>query len=180
MLALLRGRARVIVVNRSWELAPWADVLYAADDAFWCTYDGVKDFHGMRVAPRGRAANKYGLTPVELMPNNDPSVNGLSATRGVLARGGHSGHQAINLAVQFGARYLMLLGLDFCVGNWHGPHVAGLRNTRQDTLDKWCARVDALRPHLDAIGVVTINCSPSSRLTAYPKSTVQEALDQWR
>lgn len=166
----------MIGINRSWELAPWADLLYAADDAFWVTYDGVPDFRGLRVSPGPRAVRRFGLCPVDLLPVNHPDVNGLSRARGVLARGGHSGHQVIDLAVQLGACRLLLLGLDFSEGNWHGPHVAGLRHSRQDTLDKWRRRVDDLAPLLRDRGVDVINCSAISRLTAYRRATVEEAL----
>ena len=170
------GQARVIVINRSWELAPWADILYVADEAFWRTYDGVPKFGGLRVTPAGRAALTYGLHRVDLLPMNHPDVNRLSPVSRTLARGGHSGHQAIDLAVQLGARRLLLLGLDFIVGNWHGSHVAGLRNSQQHTLDKWRQRVDDLAPLLSQRGVDVVNCSQMSRLTAYRRATVREAL----
>ena len=36
----VRGKARVIVVNNGYLLAPWADVLYAADARWWMLAQG--------------------------------------------------------------------------------------------------------------------------------------------
>ena len=43
-----RERAAVIVVNDNYKLAPWADVLYAADPEWWDLHQGAPSFQGDR------------------------------------------------------------------------------------------------------------------------------------
>ena len=52
-----QGKARVIVVNNAYKLAPWADALYAADDKWWTWEKGAPTFAGMKytIAPTRRA-----------------------------------------------------------------------------------------------------------------------------
>ena len=178
-IGLLRDKAKVVVVNRSWELAPWADVLYAADQRFWDVFLGVPDFHGMKVTAEASAARQFGLHLVSLLPLTSFDVNDLWLEPGILARGGHSGHQAINFAVQFGARKIMLIGFDCCGEHWHGRHPLPLRNPKEETLKKWRMFLDKLKPSLSAIGVDVVNCSQISKLTAYPKMSIAEALEKF-
>lgn len=175
----LRGHAKVIAVNRSHELAPWADVLYAADRAFWDVFAGVRQFKGLKVTPNHDAAVHFRLREIELVELNAPLEDSLSLKPGTLARGGHSGHQAINLAVQFGSLRIMLLGFDFFGEHWHGRHEFPLRNPKQTKLDEWRRTMDTLAPTLAALGIEVVNCSQISKLTAYPKMTAMEALARW-
>src|SRR3954471_17375074 len=41
-----RGRLPVLVVNDAYQLAPWADALYAADDHWWHAHRGAPSFQG--------------------------------------------------------------------------------------------------------------------------------------
>lgn len=175
----LRGQTRVIAVNRSHELAPWADALYAADRRFWDVFAGVREFAGLKVTPDLDAARHFHLHLVGLLDLGSPLENSLSEVPGVLARGGHSGHQALNLSVQFGAKRIVLMGLDFIGEHWHGRHPSPLRNSKEATMVKWSERLDALAPMLKSLGVEVINCSQISRLTNYPRMSVREVLAKW-
>lgn len=175
----LRGRAKVVVINRSHELAPWAGVLYAADRQFWDAFNGVPAFGGLRVTQDKDAANHFRLKLVSLVEQSSIAANGVSLDPAKLARGGHSGHQALNLAIQFSAKRILLVGFDFEGEHWHGSHVAPLRNARQTSMDRWRQRFDALAPMLDKLEIDVVNCSQHSRLMAYRKLSVEEALQRW-
>ncbi len=97
----------------------------------------------------------------------------------VIGDGGNSGFQAINLAAQFGAKRIALIGYDMRLDlgiHWHGRHPQGLNNPSEHNIARWRRSVDAAAPVLDALGIEVINCSPVSALTAYPKMTLSEAL----
>lgn len=175
----LRDRVRLLVINNSFTLAPWADVLYAADRRWWDVVGCGADFPGLRVTPDRDVAKHLGINLVGLVDNSSNAVDGLSDAAGTLARGGHSGHQAINLALQFGATRIALLGYDFEGEHWHGRHESPLRNPKPDTMQKWAARIDALAPSLVERGVQVVNCSPAGRLKAYPRMTVADMLECW-
>lgn len=98
---------------------------------------------------------------------------------GELGWGGNSGFQAVNLAVQFGASRLILVGFDLnVVGglHWHGRHREGLNNPRPSHLRAWAERLDAQADRFAELGVEVLNASPTSALGAYPKVTFAEAL----
>lgn len=98
---------------------------------------------------------------------------------GVIGDGGNSGFQAINLAVQFGASKIILVGFDMRIDagiHWHGRHGRGLNNPTELNVTKWRRVLDAVAPQIASLGVRVINCSPVSALAAYPKMTFLEAL----
>jgi hypothetical protein len=98
---------------------------------------------------------------------------------GVVGDGGNSGFQALNLAVQFGAQKIILVGFDMRLDrgtHWHGRHPPGLNNPNEHNMVKWRKVLDGSAAHLQALGVTVINASPLSALTAYPKMTFAEAL----
>jgi hypothetical protein len=175
---LLRGRVRTIVVNTSYQLAPWADVLYACDLKWWDWHKGAPEFSGLKVAHETKAAERYGLNRVDLVQGEEAKSR-LSMIPGALGRGGNSGYHAFNLALQFGARRIGLLGLDFCGRRWHGLHPNG-REQAEDTLARWRATFDAAADQAKAIGADVVNLSGVSALTAYPKMTIDQAFDRWK
>lgn len=167
-----RGRARLIVVNESWRLAPWADILYACDAKWWqhCWPDG---FAGMKVAyelPIGR----YGITSVDVRRD----CHRIEMAPGILGDGGSSGFQALNLAVQLGARRVILVGYDmradFAV-HWHGRY-ENLTNPGLRQFSIWKSAMDGVARELEVLGVEVLNASPISALMAYRKVGFEEAL----
>lgn len=192
MVSSLRGRCCVAVVNNNYQLAPWADLLYAADLRWWDVHKGVKEFGGLKVmptvhnlaSPDGRAAanaaSKYGLNLVTVLGETDTDVDRIVVdVPGVIARGGNSAFQAVNLVTQFGCRRQIWVGFDFTGDHWHGEHPPPLKNPRQRTLDKWCRRFDDQAKTLRRLGVEVVNLSPASMLTAYPKLTFEQAMARW-
>lgn len=98
---------------------------------------------------------------------------------GVIGWGGNSGFHAVNLAAQFGAAAILLVGFDMRLDHgihWHGKHGNGLNNPMTKNVERWRRAVDGCKPVLDALGIKSFNCSPISALTAYPKMSFDEAL----
>lgn len=175
-----RGKAKVVAINNSYQIAPWADVLYAADKEWWREYQ--PEFAGLRYAVR------------EVLPNNAPwpkdvtllrhgSDTGLEADPSRLSLGGmsgaHSGYQAINLAVHLGASRILLLGYDLQRGeagqtHWHGNHRGDLKS-----VSPWVEFLKAyptLVKPLAKRGIELVNCSRRSALTCFPQMSIDRAL----
>lgn len=163
-----RGRARVIAINTSFRLCGWADALYACDGRWWEETPGAQAFKGLKITQDERAAERFGLLKVSV----DTARHTISDEPGVLGAGGNSGFQALNLAVQFGCRRVLLVGYDMRVDrglHWHGAHGSGLNNPQERAVNEWRERLDAIAPDLAARGVEVLNCSTISTLTAYRK-----------
>lgn len=98
---------------------------------------------------------------------------------GLVGWGGNGGFHAVNLAAQFGARRIVLVGFDMTLANgvhWHGRHPAGLNNPSARNLAKWAATLDAAAPSLAERGIEVVNTAADSALEAYPKMPFEDAL----
>lgn len=172
-LELVRGRAKTIVINTSWRLAPWADVLYACDCKWWKANKEALSFSGLKLT-QSQNCDYPDLHWVHV------DVGGqISTTPMRIGGGGNSGFQACNLALQFGARPLILVGFDMRVDlglHWHGPHGAGLNNPNEDRVKKWRRFLDDAAPEFDRLGVKVMNTSLNSALRNYPKLSLDDAL----
>ena len=169
----VRGRARVIAINDAYRLAPWADVLYACDVKWWdWHYDKINGFKGAMITQDTKAAEKYN----DLFYVRGEAKDGLSLDPGVIHTGRSSGYQAVNLAVLFGAKKIILIGYDHGFpGNkahWFGDHPDKVRSW----YERWIPCWETLPDQLKKIGVQIINCTPDSALTVFEYKPLNEAI----
>lgn len=171
------ARARVIAVNNSLQLWPRAEALYAADRQWWDAHRGEPEFSGLKITQDLTAAHRHQLHQVTCLAKRHEI---LTDTPGTIGGGGNGGFQALNLAVQFGARRILLIGFDMHLAggvHWHPDHPAPLNNpTDPRTFAGWRQRLEAIAPRLQDLGVEVINCTPGSALTAYPNLPLEQAL----
>jgi hypothetical protein len=170
------GKVHVIAINNAYQVAPWADVLYASDGQWWrWHYEESCGFGGLRVTRSRRAKLDH---PDLIWIEGEPHGNGLSKRQDSIANGELSGFQAINLAVNYGAKKILLLGFDMrTVGNqahWHGDHPNGQRTF-------WPNRIPQFRnlvPDLQERGAEVVNCTPGSALDAFSFGDIEHELCQ--
>lgn len=176
----LRGRCRVLVVNNAYQLAPWADALYAADERWWGTYRSAIDFAGLKMTCHVvNSSIPKSVRRVQLCnecEEKEPRYSEIIVGEDVIGRGGNSAFQALNLAVVFGAKTVFLLGFDFCGSHWHEPHPEPLKRTRDSTRLKWRDMLDAQSKRLQEMGITVLNCSSVSLLQNYRKVLLQDVL----
>jgi hypothetical protein len=100
---------------------------------------------------------------------------------GEIGWGGNGGFHSCNLVCQFGPpRRIILVGFDMRTDkgiHWHGRHGNGLSNPIETTAAKWARILDDVAPEFEALGVEVVNTSPISALRAYPKMSLEEALN---
>lgn len=193
-------RLRVIAINDSYLLAPWADVHYAADAKWhrWHTQGIDKPLLGLRAEDiRTRWAAFMGqkctietsVTDAQGKPlrvcDIPDSVHamrcvhgfGLSVNPEFLVTGKHGGFQALNLATLAGASRVLLLGVDAKMINglrhWHGEHpTSNGEKVYAEMKDSFAKAADDLKK----AGVEVINCSLTSAIDAFPRVALEEAL----
>lgn len=176
-LELARGVARCMAINTSWKLAPWADVLFACDDAWWQQAGGCPEFPGLKLTVDRRAAERY--PDVHLVNCRKPDDRFVLEPLNTVGWGGNSGFHCLNLAVQFGCRKVLLVGFDMTVRqglHWHGAHPGNLSNPTETNVGRWRRAVDNAWQVIAATGTKVVNCSPVSALQNYPKMEFAEAL----
>lgn len=93
-------------------------------------------------------------------------------------RPSNSGYQAINLALRFGARLILLLGFDMKCANDRKSHFFGQhkRYERAHPYGAWRCNFKGLALRMAEAGVVVFNCTPGSALTCFPRMELADAL----
>lgn len=173
-----RDRASFIAVNNSWRLAPWSDVLFAADYVWWQLNNGCPEFAGIKVTIDRRASENRDWGIKRVLGNRADTRMEFDDLGHINGR--NSGMNAINLAIQFGAKKIMLAGFDMCVDHglhWDGAHPEGLKNPTPDMVSSWRRILDGAAESISRRGIRIINCSPISALKRYPKMHFAEALE---
>lgn len=167
-----RGKGRVYAVKECRHMAPWADVMYAADADWWQRYKGCPDFKGERWTCDADAAKKYGLNHIPYKPasvwSTDPAY---------IATGGNSGFQTANLAaLNPECTGIILLGFDygFKPGTdkhwWERLHP---RESRPSNYKEWVDKFVAAAPH---IPVPVLNASRLTAIPCFPRVELMEVL----
>jgi hypothetical protein len=160
--------ARTIAVNSTFRLAPWADMLYGADELWWKTTPGALEFAGLRVSC------SPGIPGTRLLCNLG-SV-GYSDDASSLFSYGNSGGQAVQIAAKAGATRILLCGFDMHGGHWHGDHQPPLRNNEDGLYARWITQMATLAAALSSRGVTVWNCTPTSALRCWPFVSLEDAL----
>lgn len=186
----VKGRCKVIAVNNQGidtvvddvlhpALAPWADILYAADRRWWIeNQKNARTFAGIKVTiePVG-GSERLHFDDVFILKNAGKDV--LFDPRPThLGGGGNSGFHAVHLAAHLGATKILLCGFDMKAGptgqHWFGEHpwCRDLKMCFDIFIDRFERSANAFRKQ----GVQIINCTPDSALKCFPFMTIEEAL----
>lgn len=169
----VRGRGKVIAIGNTGELAPFADVLYSADAAWWRHYgERHAGFTGRRVA-LAQAKLPAGVEGL-------PYRNGPGLGVDMIHTGQNSGYQAINLAFLEGARTIVLVGYDMQhTGgrhHWHADHPRPLGNFNPGMPTLCQPKFLPLANDLKRRGVRVVNCSRETALTCFERMPLAEFL----
>lgn len=179
---LLKDRVPVLAIKKNVEIAPFAECVYGCDAGWWNSVQGLKSFTGLKMAYDPKAVDQFGLTRVQI-PNHAKSDSLLFDQVGSVGGGGCSGFQALNLAVQFGARRILLLGFD-CQDrsgvHWYGRNNWNRSsNPSQSNFQRWARAFGNASAQLTERGVEVVNASPLSDLKCFPKRGVADTLQAW-
>ncbi len=170
-----RAGARILTINNAFSLCPDADVVYAPDRRWWDWNPEALQASGLKFAFQIEAEGLPGVTVLQRTGRL-----GLETCPCGLRSGGHSGYAAINLAVHLGARRVLLLGYDHAPGADGAHHFAGGDHPDGSHLpdyevfrDSYLALLEPLR----ARRIDVCNVSRVSTVTAFPRVTLEEALE---
>jgi hypothetical protein len=185
----LRGRCRVIAVNSCGvdtidargvahpAMAPWADILYAADRLWWKhNAAAAQNFQGIRVTIQpNRCTDFTPLDGVRVLGNGGPQ--GFDDRKDTLRTGWNSGYQAVHLAAHLGVKRVLLLGFD--MHSKHGEHWHGDHRWRPGYESRYPLFIRSFKAGAVEFArrrVEIINCTPGSALKCFPAATIEEGL----
>ncbi|MCU4097901.1 Protein of uncharacterised function DUF115 [Enterobacter hormaechei] len=157
---VIASELSVIAVNSSWRAAPLCQHIYAADCCWWEEYGSGITSAAARWCGDEFTARRFGIN---WLPSAIPgSFN--------------SGQRAIELAIHLGASRVLLLGYDCSIRNgthWHDNH-ALLSNPDKFSVARWQEEFSRLRAIAGDVEI--INCSRFTRLTCFPRQSLETAL----
>lgn len=171
-----------MVINTTFRLVPWADALYACDEAWWNIYfpEITRTFAGELWSVSQASAQRYGVNWI----HGHSKLGGLSKEPDMIHCGKNSGFQAIGLTYLFGASRIVLLGYDFMhrmnqgvrVIHHHGNHPSGLGNAAANNLSKWAREMHFLADDLKKTKTKVINASRQTALRCFDRATLGDVL----
>lgn len=184
-----RGKAKFVVVNNSYKLVPWADVLVSSDGDWWHRNNGAIGFQGTKLTCDWQITQHYPNVHMLRLSKIHPDIT--IDRPGYIGIGLNSGFYAINVAIQFSLchvfkdrgpmKRLILCGFDMNMINgvhWDGIHRNGdgtrANNPDKDKLKRWCKILDKQSKVLRDFGVEVINTCMTSSLNNYPKMTLDQ------
>lgn len=151
-----RGKVRVVAVGRTWELCPWADVLYSGDRGFWETYR--PEFRGLRVSGDRPFDDCKHEPAIEWLPKESAPFR-------------NSGAQAIILAECWGAARILLTGFDMQGRHWHADHPGS------NPFNKYPEWMRGLEMLAQEIAPPIINCTRETAVQCFPRMTLEQAIE---
>lgn len=164
-----------IAVNNSYAKLQHPDVVYACDYLWW----KLNHMKAKQNIPRRQlwtqdraAAEQFQLSHIQWEGKDGLGKRGLRVN-------GNSGAGAINLAYHFGARRILLVGMDMKPGpngekHWHPDHPKPLVQGQQ--FEEWRKKMGVLAVDLKTEGVTVVNCTPGSALTCFPMGDLEQEL----
>ena len=174
----LRTKLRAIVINNTYQLYKDANILLAADHAWWGVHNGAPDFLGVKVT-----VDRQGAVDCNMDRFHDvryltvTGASGFDPTPGCVRTGSNSAYQALHLAMSLGASKVLLFGLDLHGTHWHPNHPEPLRNFSDSAyFEKLAARFTTIVPYCTQLGVTVKNCTPGSALHCFEHSSLAEEM----
>jgi hypothetical protein len=166
----LRGKGRIIAINRAYEHIPFADIHFFMDNRY---YKRVQTEAAWRAFPGRKVYLNMSCYPVSGDVISIPTLGraGLSASVSAgLYHGNNSGVGAIGLAHCLGANPIYLLGYDCTriegASHFHDGYDGA--PTRDSVLEGFIRDIDALAPLLKQAGARVINLNPASAVRCFP------------
>lgn len=169
-------RRPVIGINQAFRLGPWVPVTFFGDPSFFDT-----NYADLRLHPSLKVTNHARLRHIpwiRVLRRGKP-LGIESARADTTAWNSNSGGSAINLAVLFGAKRIVLLGFDMRLDaqgnhNWHDLYTS---RSPDDVYEKrFLPRFRAVAEDLKALGIECVNANPDSALEEFPKLPLEEAV----
>lgn len=152
----LRDRCNVVAVSDAYKLASWADALASTDARWWRHNPDALNFAGKKFTAAPEFAKIAGVEHLQI----DCSTN--------------SGLLGAMVAANFGAKRILLCGLDMGGAHFFGDHKPPLKNPNAQRFEIFKRQFASYRPR----GIEILNCTPGSALKTYPFADLEDALAQ--
>jgi hypothetical protein len=172
-----------ICVNRTFELLPNCDAIFACDIRWWYEYYELTQSHSPKsklytiagIADHFYKKRSKGQNIVQL-----DYESGIGLGKHKLIHGGNSGYMAVNLAYLLGAKKIILIGYDHQHTNgkrhWHSDYDKKKFPYNADNIDRMKDNFEGLAHDLINEGIDIVNCSIETALETPRRSTLEKEI----
>ena len=173
-------RRRVLAVNMAFKLADWFDVMFFGDCRYYARYyKDLLDFAGLKVTTCEQHLDKPGIKVIKR--RNGTAAGGLSFSKSVVQWNRSSGACAINLAVLFGVRRIVLLGFDMKENgsdhHWHKYYIQpNAKSIKRTPYKRFMEPFPTMAEMLKRKNIECVNACPDSAMDAFPRMSFEDAL----
>ena len=194
--ARAQGGCRVLTVNNSYQLAPWADIHVACNDNWWDYYwkndEVLRNMKADRYTRYKHQADKFGIHYIDSIVKD-----GLSKDPSVIHINKGSGPIAINIATLSGFKKIILLGHDMKFANDYNGRQKKVGSTPRHYFGEYPKEMQHFPQSKESIsnngviiglidaydgmvkdleGIDVVNCTPGSHLPTFRKSKLMNEL----
>jgi hypothetical protein len=168
----------IIAVNMAYKLGDWVDILFFGDSGFWKKWkEDILTFEGLKITCSDNLEDPAGH--VKRIRKNRGKDLGITFNQKAVSWNYNSGGAAINLAVNFGVKRIILLGFDMQLDSENNQHwhkfYKGNAKTVRATLVKHLRGFPKMAVDLkDRVEI--INCSPDSLIDCFPKMNINDVI----
>lgn len=182
---LLNGLGYILAVKEAiWDL-PFADACFSLHLPWTKRRPAELTELASRITlylavPKGMSEKQYGSIIPRAIYIDRGNEKHLSDNPALIHAGGNSGFGALNLAYLKRAKSIYLFGFDF---NRNGGHYCPERYEEPDShnaryWENWGDNFINTKQQLAKAGISIINASPNSSIKAFPKATIEAALER--
>lgn len=174
----VKGKARVITINTTYQIAPWADIHYATDPSWWREHKEAMNriCQGEYWTACPNSAREQG-DDVFHIPHIK-TKEGLCKQPENIVHGGNGGFAAMQIAQKAGASRIVMLGYDQSwpdgKTHWHGDHPEPLRNSHNWPL--WRKHFEKAAKDFDLLGIEVVNASRHTTLECFTRDNLEDVI----
>lgn len=167
----------VIGVNNAYLLGDWLDVCFFGDCNWYLAHRAaLSQWPNLKVGCCKKESPEWVEGDrVKFLARDKAKKVGISTSPSRLAWGYNSGSSAINLAVHFGVRQVILLGFDMShkpgMTHWHRGH-----GNERRSYARFLRGFPAIAADAAGLGVEILNASDSSAIEDFPRVQLREVL----
>lgn len=176
----------VIGVNAAYKLGDWIDMIVFGDKKWYLeNQKELARFPNLKVSCHGHIhTKKCQAEGIKYVAKDTSVVWGLSSRPGYIGWNGHSGALAINMAINAGARRVILLGYDMKLNesnkqHWHALYRSAERtdfDPRRLPFERHMNSFPQIAIDAKRMGVEIINANPDSAIEEFKKIDIHELL----
>ncbi len=173
----------IIGVNMAMKLGSFVDVVYFADSSFWKRFKSdIIQFQGIRCTTSKRAETECDHSrKIKYLQFDRKKKRGITTKESCISWNFNSGGGAINLAVHFGVRQIILLGFDMNLDqnknqHWHKQYGHKDLKKLQGTFAMHMRSFPVIAEDARKLGIEILNANPNSAINDFKKVNIKDIL----